>query len=127
MSQERRLNIRVNLDTGTLERNAASATNTLKGIGDEAENQGKRMTGVFKNVGAGVAAAFAIGRIKSFIGEIINVRSEIQSLNVSFETLLGSKEKADQLMGQIRKYAANTPMQINDLAQGAQTLLGFKI
>lgn len=127
MSQERRLNIRVNLDTGTLERNAASATNTLKGIGNEAENQGKRMTGVFKNVGAGVAAAFAVGRIKSFIGEIINVRSEIQSLNVSFETLLGSKEKADQLMGQIRKYAANTPMQMNDLAQGAQTLLGFNI
>lgn len=127
MSQERRLNIRVNLDTGTLERNAASATNTLKGIGNEAENQGKRMTGIFKNVGAGIAAAFAVQRIKSFIGEIINVRSEIQSLNVSFETLLESKEKADQLMGQIRKYAANTPMQMNDLAQGAQTLLGFNI
>lgn len=127
MSQERRLNIRVNLDTGTLERDAASATNTLKGIGNEAENQGKRMTGVFKNVGAGVAAAFAVQRIKSFIGEIINVRSEIQSLNVSFETLLGSKQKADQLFSQIRKYAANTPMQMNDLAQGAQTLLGFNI
>lgn len=127
MSQERRLNIRVNLDTGTLERDAASATNTLKGIGNEAESQGKRMTGVFKNVGAGVAAAFAIGRIKSFIGEIINVRSEIQSLSVSFETLLGSKEKADQLFGQIRKFAASTPMQMNDLAQGAQTLLGFNI
>ena len=127
MSQERRLNIRVNLDTGTLERNAASATNTLKGIGNEAENQGKRMIGIFRNVGAGIAATFAVERIKSFIGEIINVRSEIQSLNVSFETLLGSKEKADQLMGQIRKYAANTPMQMNDLAQGAQTLLGFNI
>lgn len=127
MSQERRLNIRVNLDTGTLERDAASATSTLKGIGNEAESQGKRMTGVFKNVGAGIAAAFAIERIKSFIGEIINVRSEIQSLSVSFETLLGSKEKADQLMGQIRKYAASTPMQMTDLAQGAQTLLGFNI
>lgn len=127
MSQERRLNIRVNLDTGTLERDAASATSTLKGIGNEAESQGKRMTGVFKNVGAGIAAAFAIERIKSFIGEIINVRSEIQLLSVSFETLLGSKEKADQLMGQIRKYAASTPMQMTDLAQGAQTLLGFNI
>lgn len=127
MSQERRLNIRVNLDTGTLERDAAGATNTLKGIGNEAENQGKRMTEVFKNVGTGIAAMFAIERIKSFIGEIINVRSEIQSLSVSFETLLGSKEKADQLFGQIRKYAANTPMQLNDLAAGAQTMLGFNI
>lgn len=127
MSQERRLNIRVNLDTGTLERDAASATNTLKGIGDEAESQGKRMTGVFKNVGAGIAAAFAIERIKSFIGEIINVRSEMQSLSTSFETLLGSKEKADELFGQIRKFATSTPMQLNDLAAGAQTMLGFNI
>ncbi len=128
MSDSRQLNIRVNLDTGKLERDAASATNTLKGIGNEAEIQGRRMTGVFKNVGAGIAAAFAVQRIKSFIGEIINVRSEIQSLNVSFETLLGgNKGKAEQLMGQIRKYAASTPMQMNDLAQGAQTLLGFNI
>lgn len=127
MSQERRLNIRVNLDTGTLERDAASATNTLKGIGDEAENQGKRMTGVFKNVGAGIAAAFAVERIKSFIGEMISVRSEIQSLSTSFETLLGSKEKADELFGQIRKFATSTPMQLNDLAAGAQTMLGFNI
>lgn len=127
MSQERRLNIRVNLDTGTLERDAASATNTLKGIGDEAENQGKRMTGVFKNVGAGIAAMFAVERIKSFIGEMISVRSEIQSLSTSFETLLGSKGKADELFGQIRKFATSTPMQLNDLAAGAQTMLGFNI
>ena len=127
MSDSRQLNIRVNLDTGKLERDAANATNTLKGIGNEAETQGKRMTGVFKNVGAGLAAAFAVERVKNFIGEIINVRSEIQSLSVSFETLLGSKEKADELFGQIRRYAANTPMQMNDLAQGAQTLLGFNI
>ncbi len=127
MSDSRQLNIRVNLDTGKLERDAANATNTLKGIGNEAETQGKRMTGVFKNVGAGLAAAFEVERVKNFIGEIINVRSEIQSLRVSFETLLGSKEKADELFGQIRRYAANTPMQMNDLAQGAQTLLGFNI
>lgn len=127
MNDSRQLNIRVNLDTGKLERDAASATNTLRGIGNEAETQGKRLTGVFKNVGAGIASAFALQQIKSFIGEIINVRSEIQSLSVSFETLLGSKQKADQLFSQIRKYAANTPMQMNDLAQGAQTLLGFNI
>lgn len=127
MSDSRQLNIRVNLDTGKLERDAASATNTLRGIGNEAETQSKRLTGVFKNVGAGIAAAFAAQQIKSFIGEIIKVRSEIQSLSVSFETLLGSKEKADELFGKIRKFATSTPMQMNDLARGAQTMLGFNI
>lgn len=127
MSEERKLNIRVNLDTGTLERQSNDAVKTIKSIGNEAEAQGSRMAGVFKNVGAGIAAAFAVNRIKGFISEMISVRSEIQSLSVSFETLLGSKEKADELFGQIRKFATNTPMQLNDLAAGAQTMLGFNI
>ena len=125
--QSRRLSIYVNLDTGQLERSSEQAKNTLKGIGNEAEVQGKRMASVFKNAGVAIVAAFAVQRIKSFISEIINVRSEIQSLSVSFETLLGNKQKADALMAQIRTYAANTPMQMNDLAQGAQTLLGFNV
>lgn len=127
MSEERKLNIRVNLDTGTLERQSNDAVKTIKSIGNEAEAQGSRMAGVFKNVGAGIAAAFAVDRIKGFISEMISVRSEIRSLSVSFETLLGSKEKADELFGQIRKFATNTPMQLNDLAAGAQTMLGFNI
>lgn len=127
MSEERKLNIRVNLDTGTLERQSNDAVKTIKSIGNEAEAQGSRMAGVFKNVGAGIAAAFAVDRIKGFISEMISVRSEIQSLSVSFETLLGSKEKADELFGQIRKFATNTPMQLNDLAAGAQTMLSFNI
>lgn len=127
MSDNRQLNIRVNLDTGSLERDAASATQTISSIGNEAEQQGQRLSGIFSSIGSGIAATFALDRIKSFISEIINVRSEVQSLGVSFETMLGDKQKADELMGQIRSYAASTPMQVNDLAQGAQTLLGFNI
>ena len=59
--------------------------------------------------------------------QIVKVRGEIESLEVSFRTLLGSEQKATALMTDIRKFAATTPMQLNDLASGAQTLLGFNI
>lgn len=121
------MNIRVNLDTSQLERQAGSARKTITTLGDATEEQGKRMREIFTTAGAAMAGAFALQRIKSFVSEIINVRSEIQALSVSFETLLGSKQKADELFGQIRRYAATTPMQMNDLASGAQTLLGFNI
>lgn len=125
--QSRKLNIIVNLDTGRVESQAKQAKESIAEIGNETAKQGSRMADVFKGVGGTIAATFALGRIKSFISEIINVRSEIQSLEVSFTTLLGSETKAAELFGQIRQFATSTPMQLNDLAQGAQTMLGFNI
>ena len=125
--QSRKLNFVINLDTGRVESQARQAKESIAEIGSETAKQGSRMADVFKGVGGTIAATFAIGRIKSFISEIINVRSEIQSLEVSFTTLLGSETKAAELFGQIRQYATGTPMRLDDLAQGAQTMLGFNI
>ena len=125
--QSRKLNFVINLDTGRVEVQAKQARESIAGIGSETARQGSRIADVFKGVGGTIAATFAIGRIKSFISEIINVRSEIQSLEVSFATLLGSETKAAELFGQIRQYVTSTPMRLDDLAQGAQTMLGFNI
>lgn len=116
--QSRKLNFVINLDTGRVEVQAKQARESIAGIGSETARQGSRIADVFKGVGGTIAATFAIGRIKSFISEIINVRSEIQSLEVSFATLLGSETKAAELFGQIRQYVTSTPMRLDDLAQG---------
>ena len=43
----------------------------------------------------------------------------------SFGTMLGSAEKAQNMISQIKKFAAETPFELPDLAKGAQTLLAF--
>lgn len=78
-------------------------------------------------IGKTVAAAFTFNAAKNFMQQCIDVRKQIQSLSVSFETLLQSKTKADKLISEIRQYAASTPMDVSTLAQGAQTMLGFNI
>ena len=70
---------------------------------------------------------FTIQQVGEFIKNIVGVRQEIESLEISFETLLGDKGKADALFGELRSFAVQTPMMLKDLAQGAQLLLSFNV
>ena len=73
-----------------------------------------------------LAGAFAVGGVSELARKIIDARGEIESLQISFETLAGVT-KGRELFGEIRQFAVSTPMQMQDLAKGAQTLLGFNI
>jgi tape measure domain-containing protein len=53
--------------------------------------------------------------------------ADMEQAQLSFETLLGSGEKAKVLLGQLQKFAATTPFEFKDLAQGAKTLLSFGV
>ncbi|MBR5271795.1 MAG: tape measure protein [Clostridia bacterium] len=96
-------------------------------IGNHAEVEGKRIDNIFKKVGAGMAAYFAVDTLTGFGKEVIKVRGEIESLEVSFGVLLGSEDKAKKFFGELREFAVETPMGLNDLAKGAQTMLGFNM
>ena len=62
---------------------------------------------------------------QSLIRQIINIRGEFQQLEVAFETMLGSEEKAVQLMDQLVDTAAKTPFDLQGIADGARRLLAY--
>ena len=99
----------------------------LRSIANNAEHTGDQMDDAFKKVGKTIGAVFATSRLIAFGKQVVNVRKEIEAYEISFSTLLGSQEKADALFGSLREFAVKTPMQLGDLAKGAQTLLGFGI
>lgn len=70
-------------------------------------------------------AVGGIETLKSFVSEVVKVRAEIQQLELSFATLVQSKEKANSLMGQLMKTATQTPFNITELAVGAKQLLAY--
>lgn len=124
-------NYAATLNVDDVKRKAAEAGRAFESMGNTAREEGIRIDEAFKlmakTVASFTAGFFSVSAVVNFTKQIINVRSEIQSLEVSFKTLLGDEEKAVKLMADIRKFAANTPMQMNDLAAGAQTLLAFNI
>lgn len=115
------------IDTTAFNRDAENVRRTFSSLGRDAERETDIIGQAFTRIGKGVAALLTIQQAGQFVRQIVSVRSEIQSLEISFRTLLGNKEKADAMFGQLRDFAVKTPMMLKDLAAGAQTMLGFNI
>lgn len=81
------------------------------------------MLGLRNTIGA-LFAGFLVQRV---IGDIIKVGSNFEQLQISFETMLGSAEKAKVLLEDITKFAIKTPFELKDVAKGAKALLAFGI
>lgn len=78
-----------------------------------------KITGVSLGVGA------VVGGIKELATASINAYRNIEMLRVSFSTLLGSSDKANQLVDSLRNYGANSPYDTEGLAKAAQLMLGY--
>lgn len=123
----KRMDNSIRLDGSKFSSDAAHINREIAGIGDQAANVGASIESAFKKAGAAVGLAFSLDQIKSFAGEVLNVRGNMESLQTSFTILLGSAQKGNELFEQLREFGSTTPLQLPDLAKNAQTLLGFGI
>ncbi len=127
MSDKERLSYAITLDTAQLEASAKRASNEFKSMGGNIENESKRIDSTMRTIGTAAAAYFSVTALTNFARSVVQVRGEIESLEISFATLLGSTDKAKELFGAIREFEVKTPMTLEPLAKGAQTLLGFGV
>ena len=118
---------RVTLDTSRLDKDVQRATGKFRQISESAQEESNRMRDALLGVGKAMGLAFSAQQAIAFIKQVVSVRSEIQALEVSFRTLLGSQQASAELMRQMKEFAAATPLQLGDLAKGAQTMLGFNL
>ncbi|GHT62751.1 hypothetical protein FACS189451_07850 [Bacteroidia bacterium] len=80
-----------------------------------------------KRMAATVGTAFTLTKAIEFGKVMMDVRGQIESFQISFETLIGSKDKAGAFFSEIKDFATKTPLMLDDLAKNAQTLLGFGV
>jgi tape measure domain-containing protein len=126
-NQDNILEHEIRIDTRRMEDDINRGVAQFERLGDAASREGRNIEKAMSNIGTMTAAYFSVQALRSFAADIVRVRGEIESLEISFETLLGSKDKAEELFGAIREFAVQTPMTMDALASGAQTLLGFGI
>ena len=85
----------------------------------------ERMDLAFSKLKSGLAK-FGLGlSLAEFGRQVVTVRGEFQMLEVAFETLLGNKQAADELMNQMVDLAATTPFDLKGVADGARQLLAY--
>ena len=103
-------------------KNSESASN---GIGKFGSILGKGLKTAAKvgaaAVGAASTAIVALGKIG------LEYNSQMEQYTTNFTTMLGSQEAAVQKVDELKKFAASTPLSMDDLAKGTQTLLAFGV
>ena len=57
----------------------------------------------------------------------LDYNSQMEQYTTNFTTMLGSQEAAVQKVEELKKFAASTPLSMDDLAKGTQTLLAFGV
>ena len=79
----------------------------------------------FKRASELAAGIFAVNGIQDFVSRLYSVRGEFQQLEISFRTMLGSGEQANELISQLAQTAASTPFDLQGIASSAKNMLAY--
>jgi tape measure domain-containing protein len=99
---------------GNITKSFEDAESKVNRVGDRFTNLSGRLTGI--------AIALATGG-----GAAIKMAADMEQTEVAFTTLLGSTEKALQLLSQLKEFAKETPFEFTDLTTASRRMmaLGF--
>ena len=114
------------ISTEDLQQQTEAAEDKIHDLGNTTKSEAEKMDASLKKIAAGIGAYFSIQKLTEFESKVISIRSEMESLHVSFKTLAG-EQMGNELFEQLKDYELRTPMIMNDLASGAQTMLAFNI
>lgn len=111
---EARLSVkRLRDDYALYKQDASNAVDATVSIKDQ-------LTKAFAAIGGAAA-------LKKLVTDIINVRGQFEQADTAIQTMLGSKEKADALMKEVRQYATISPLTFGDITSATQMMIGFNI
>lgn len=89
------------------------------------EQQGQSIENVFNRIKSVVLTSFAGFTAKEIISTLGTVRGEFQQFEIAFETMLGSGQKAKEMISALANLAASTPFDMKGVVNGAKQLLAY--
>lgn len=100
-------------------------TQVFNRIQKQAKNSSDQLDAWAKKAATAAASYFSLSAAKNFVAELVNVRGEFEQLQIAYETILKSKQKGDALFAETANFAATTPFNFTDVAQGTKQLLAY--
>ncbi len=79
----------------------------------------KNLTSSLKQMAVALVAAGA------GVGALLNIAGKFEQIEIAFETMLGSSEKAKKSLDELFDFARRTPFEVFEVTEGAKRLLAF--
>lgn len=119
------INLTVVIDNDEAVKKLKELQNVAKQSTSSVVSDAERMDSAFNSVKGSIAELASAAALGVFVNKVIQVRGEVQQLEVAFETMLGSKKQADALMTEIIDLAAKTPFGLQDVSNATKMLLAY--
>jgi len=101
-------------------------TTQLKASFDEAASTVQRAGQTFASVGAVISGAVTAPLVGLGM-TAVKVASDQEQLQIAFTTMLGSAERAKELMNDLAQFAAETPFELPEVTGAAKQLMAFGV
>jgi tape measure domain-containing protein len=128
MAETNQFNIEVGVDTkdsiSKLKELGSALGDVGKNVKDATASMSSKLASSLKDVGSSISVGLTLP-LALFGKSALQIAAQMEQVSVSFEVFTGSAEVASQMLGQLKEQALNSPMQFQDIAKGAQTLLGY--
>lgn len=124
---EGKLLFEVRADQSDIKKDIEAIKRQFESLTEKTKEEGKKQAEVWQNLIKGATAYFTLQGASAFIKQVVAVRSQFQQLEISFGTMLKSKEKANALMAKMTDLAAKTPFGLQEVSEGAKRLLAFQV
>lgn len=118
---------------GELQKEQANARLSVKKLRDEYalyKNDSKSVVTINEGVGVSfkkiLAGIGGVAAIKHLGSEIINIRGQFRSMEVSLNTMIG-EARAKPILADVKQYAALSPLQLKDISSATEMMIGFNI
>ena len=125
--QDGALLFQVRADQSQIQKDVEAIKKHFEKLTEKVKEEGEKQANVWNTLLKGATAYFTLQGAQSFISQMVAVRSEFQQLEISFGTMLKSKEKANALMAQMTELAAKTPFGLQEVSEGAKRLLAIQV
>lgn len=114
------------LDIDDFNVSAQAMERRIQQVSATAEAESAQMETAFGRVASAFAGILGIGAAKSFVSQMIQVRSEMQNTEASFKVFLGTANKANEFFSDLQRYSYNNVFEFADLSKQAAQLLAFR-
>lgn len=112
----------------------------MSGLRQSINDESGRMQGALGRVSAATLGPLAAMRSMGTVGAValgtagvaavgfgLSTAAAMQNARVSFETMLGSAEKADAFLAEMKSFAAKTPFEFSELQTAASSLISIGV
>lgn len=113
-----------NVSAQAMERQIRNFSNTAISEVGEVEDSFRKMA---ESAGRYISYYLVGQGMHGLVNSIIQTRGQFQQLEIAFETMLGSTDKATTLMQQMVDTAAKTPFDLMGVAEGAKQLMAYGV